>query len=77
MEIKTRKRPNIANESTNDKIDLKSRMKDIQEIQRQRKIAFERLATRQIKVEKNFDKFCAETRGAIQYFTDQIEDSDE
>ena len=38
------------------------------------KVAFDRLVTRQFKVEKNFDKFCRETKSALKYFTDQIED---
>ena len=38
------------------------------------KVAYDRLVTRQFKVEKNFDKFCRETKSALKYFTDQIED---
>ena len=85
-------------DATNDKIDLRSKMKEIIKIQRERKgklsdnftliairtatlfflkvseVAYERLVTRQFKVEKNFDKFCRETKSALKYFTDQIED---
>ena len=66
----------IREDMTNDRIELKSKMKEIVEVQRQRKTAFDRLVSRQMKVEKKVDKMCKETKDTIKYFTQQIEDSE-